>query len=235
MADDEFNADNFAAYRTRKAAQEREAAIAKAIADPETAAILAETRQAQQETVESSRTAAKTIKETMVVADRTTATLKQQGEQLSKVDATAEQADFHADDAYKSARDLHKYKGLLPFSIKNMFTGSKKKTQDSELDKINRRLDKQAVKLEQPNEPSVSPRKASAKPTAALATDDPAEREIDQNLDTISSGLDFLKTQGLEMQREISAQNVTISKIEARTEHTDYTLNSANRKIREFL
>ena len=116
--DDEFSADTFAAFKAKQAATQREAAMTKAVADPETAAILAETRGLQQETVESSRNAAKMIKETAIVGEKTTAQLRDQGEQLRNIEVVAEEADKHAQDAYKQAKDLHKYKGLLPVSIR---------------------------------------------------------------------------------------------------------------------
>jgi hypothetical protein len=37
------------------------------------------------------------------------------------------------------------------------------------------------------------------------------------------------------MNAELARQNVTVKRIDATTEHTDYTLNSANRKIQEFM
>lgn len=236
--DDEFSADNFAAFKTKQAATQREAAMAKAVADPETAAILAETRGLQQETVESSRTAARMIKDTVIVGEKTTAQLKNQGEQLKHIEVVAEEADRHAQDAYKQAKDLHKYKGLLPISIKNMFTGAKKKAQDSELEKVNKKLDKQAKKLETETgkaESGVSPILAARKSSLGGYENDPAEREINNNLDMISSGLDQLKAQGYAMQKEIADQNITLAKIEARTDHTEYVIDSSNRKIKEFL
>ena len=236
--EDEFTADSFAAFKTKQAAAQREAAMAKAVADPETAAILAETRGLQQETVESSRTAAKIIKETMIVGEKTTAQLRDQGEQLKNIEVVAEEADKHAQDAYKQAKDLHKYKGLLPISIKNMFTGGKKKAQDSELEKVNKKLDKQSKKLEDAGgkaEAGLSPILSARKSSLGAYANDPAEREINNNLDIISAGLDQLKAQGYAMQKEIADQNITLARIEARTDHTEYVIDSSNRKIKEFL
>lgn len=233
--DDEFD---MAALKARKAQKDREAALRAAAQDPEVARILEESRQVQQETVSSSRNAARTIKETVVVAEKTSSNLKQQGEQLQRIEETAEQADMHADDAYKSARDLHKYKGFLPFSVKSFFTGGRKKAQDSELASINKKLDKQTKKITKEDEEKQRRKEAKGKepenPRESILSDS-AEREINANLDDISSGLETLRQHGTEMQREISQQRVTMGKIEARTEHTEYTLDSANRKIREFL
>jgi len=245
MSDNEFDEESFAKYRAKKTEENKAAAMAAAQADPELLAIMTETRQVQQDTVVSARNAAKTIKDTVVVADKTTTTLKAQGEHLEKIGQTAEHADKNAQESYQSARELHKYKGFLPVSMKNMFTGGKKKHQDSELEKINAKLDKQAKKMQGPpdaaepdekaagaNSPAPHPSSAG-QPKKVYA--DMKEQEIDENLDDISSGLDHLKATGLQMQSEMAKQDLTITKIKATTEHTDYTLNSANRKIKEFM
>ena len=235
--DDEFTADSFAAFRAKQAATQREAAMTKAVADPETAAILTETRALQQETVDSSRSAAKMIKETVIVGEKTTAQLRNQGEQLRNIEVVAEEADRHAQDAYKQAKDLHKYKGLLPISIKNMFTGARKKAQDSELEKINKKLDKQSKKLEEEGgkaEAGLSPMLAARKSSLGSYANDPAEREINTNLDIISSGLDQLKAQGYAMQKEIVEQNITLAKIEARTDHTSMSSIVPTGRSRSF-
>lgn len=235
MSDDEFNADNFTKYKQDKQASEKAAKAAALSADPELQSILTETRQVQQDTLQSSRNAVKTLQETVVVADRTDERLRAQGEQLKKIGATAEEADEHAQEAYDKARELHKYKGFLPFSVKQWFTGGKKKSADSDYIARQKDLDKTAEKLA----------KAETK-TKALRADvdnarntndnpDAVEEEIDQNLDEMSKGLSHLKGVGLNMQSEIKKQNVDIEHIKATTEHTDYTINSANRKIQDFM
>lgn len=245
MSDDEFNADNFAKYKQDKLASEKAAKAAALSGDPELQAILTETRQVQQDTLQSSRNAVKTLQETVVVADRTDERLKGQGEQLKKIGATAEEADEHSQEAYDKARELHKYKGFLPFSIKQWFTGGKKKSSDSEYLAKQKALDKSANKL------AKEEAKAAEKAAKAAEKDgksisgvkaskpgydgDEVEEEIDQNLDEMSRGLDHLKGVGLNMQSEIKRQNVDIEHIKATTAHTDYTLNSANRKIQDFL
>lgn len=225
------------AIKARKAEKDRQAALQAAAEDPETAAILEETRRVQTETAQSARTAARTIQETVIVAERTTATLKQQGEQLEKIEGMAASADAHADDAYKSARELHKYKGWFPFSLKQMFTGGRKKAQDSELHAINKRLEKEAKHFAKDahENPIITTSDFGDGRRRSTMHSDAVEREINKNLEDISQGLDVLKQQGLEMQRELVVQKTTVAKIEARTAHTEYTLDSANRKVHDFL
>lgn len=239
MSDDEFNAENFSKYKSDKAANEKAAKAAALSGDPELQAILTETRQVQQDTLQSSRNAVKTLQETVVVADRTNERLGAQGEQLKRIGATAEEADEHAQDAYDKARELHKYKGFLPFSVKQWFTGGKKKSADSDYLARQKELDKKAEKLAKAEAKAAKTGTEASESIStknrAGASGDVVEEEIDQNLDEMSRGLSHLKGVGLNMQSEIKKQNVDIEHIKATTEHTDYTINSANRKIKDFL
>jgi hypothetical protein len=238
VSDDEFNADNFTKYKQDKLAGEKAAKAAALNGDPELQAILTETRQVQQDTLQSSRNAVKTLQETVVVADKTNERLQAQGEQLKRIGATAEEADENAQEAYDKARELHKYKGFLPFSVKQWFTGGKKKSADSDYISKQRELDRAAEKLAKAE--AKSKLKSQVPPTGnpdsiRTASGDQVEDEIDQNLDEMSRGLTHLKGVGLNMQTEIKKQNVDIEHIKATTEHTDYTVNSANRKIQDFM
>lgn len=233
MDDDEFNPEMLAKRRAEKAAATRAAQQAAMAEDPELAAILSETKAVQKDTLQSTQNSVRTIKETIGVADKTSSTLKQQGEQLERIENKAEAADSNATDSYKNARELHKYKGLLPVSIKNAFTGGKKKQEDDKLAKANRQFDKQEGRIDaSSSRPSLSPApKSGGKDYGG----DDTERQIDENLDEISAGLDHLQAQASSMNEELQKQNVTIKRVEATTAHTDYTLNSANRKIQEFM
>jgi len=235
MDDDEFSADVLAKKRAEKAAESRRAQEEALRNDPELAAIVAETSQVQKDTLVSTQNSVRTIKETIVVADSTSSTLKQQGEQLDRVESKASAADANATDSYQSARELHKYKGLLPFSIKNAFTGGKKKGEDEKLTKTQKKLDKEEHKLEKQKAASGPSLVAPGTPGSAIEEEDENERAINENLDEISMGLDHLQNQASNMNQELNRQNVTIKKIDATTEHTDYTIGSANRKIQEFM
>lgn len=239
MSDDEFNTESLARHRKDRAAATA-AAAAAATEDQELHAILTETRQVQQDTLQSSRNAVKTLQETIVVADRTREELGAQGQQLKAIGATAEHADENAQTSYDKARELHRYKGWLPFSVKQWFTGGKKKSADSEYVARQRGIDRDAERL------AKAQAKAHAKAQAhsgahegALDATPPAtdavEDELDQNLDEMSRGLEHLKGVGLDMQGEIARQNIDIEHIKATAEHTDYVLNSANRKVQDFL
>lgn len=238
--DDDFSAENLAKQRAIRAEAARKAQEEALKQDPELQAIIFESRQVQKDTLSSTQNSVRTIKNTMGVADKTAEELDRQGRQLDSIEQKAEQADANATDSYQSARELHKYKGMIPLSIKNMFTGGKKSSEDDKLKKANKSLDREGATLEKN---SAAQRAAIAKVAAvreAASTGlgeeaDEVERQIESNLGEISAGLDHLQMQAVNMNKELQAQNVTIKRIGATTEHTDYTLNSANRKIQEFL
>lgn len=234
MDDDDFSADALAKQRAVKAAAAKQAQEAAMQDDPELRAVLMETKQVQKDTLVSTQNSVRTIKETIVVADKTAVTLKQQGEQLERIDEKAQAADSNAADSYQSARELHKYKGFIPISMKNIFTGAKKKEEDEKLAKMNKKLNKEERKLGK-DEADKSPSLVDPASSAVDYGGDNTERNINENLDEISAGLDHLQMQAVGMNSELASQNVTVKRIEATTEHTDYTLNSANRKIQEFM
>lgn len=240
MDDEEFSADALAKQRAARAATQRKAQEAALAEDPELAAILHETKVVQKDTLASTQNSVRTIKETIIVADKTSTTLRQQGEQLDRIDEKAQQADTNATDSYQSARELHKYKGFLPISIKNVFTGGRKKDQDEKLSKTNKQLGKEETRIDQnvtSNKPnlSTSPKTDNNNRGGSGQDEDEIEREINENLKEMSAGLDHLQMQASFMNEELQRQNVTIKRVEATTEHTDYTVNSANRKVQEFL
>lgn len=231
---DDFSYEDFQASRKKRLEKERLEAEAAAAADPELAAIRAQTLRAQDDTLESSRSAVRQLKDTVQVGEATKTKLYQQGEQLDRIEQSATRADENAQQSYESARDLHKHKGILPFSIKQMFTGKKKKREDEELKKRNKQLEKERLEAGSGLDAGTTGKTQSGG-LAQKQYADEKEREIDENLDEMSSHLAILKGQAQEMNTELDRQAVTIKKTEATIDHTDYTLNSANRKIQEFM
>jgi hypothetical protein len=236
--EDEFSAEAFRKARAKRQEEERREAESAAAADPELAAIRAQTARAQQDTLESSRTATRQLKETVEVGEATKSKLKQQGEQLERIHGTAERADENAQQSYEYSRKLHKHKGILPFSVKNWFRGAKKKEQDKELKRKEKELDREAAEREAGREAAAAGG-VSGSPQQNVAPrreyGDEKEREIDENLDEMSSHLTTLRSQATEMNEELDKQKTMTDKTQATVGHTEYTIDSANRKIREFM
>lgn len=234
MDNEEFSQEAFTRRRADQEAKKKADLEAAINEDPEIRALHMETKQVQKDTLVSTQNSVRAIKDTIVVADKTSSTLKDQGRQLDEVEKKATEADTNASDAYQSSRDLHKYKGILPVSIKNAFTGSKKREEDSKLAKTTKKLDREEGRIDKQAEEN----KPNLAATPKGATDyggDESERQINENLDEISAGLDHLQMQATSMNEELNRQNVTIQKVQATTDHTDYTIKSADRKIQEFM
>lgn len=232
MDEDEFNIEALTKQKQAKDARQRAEAVKAAGGDPELEAILLQTQEVKKETLDSTQRSVKMLNETIAVADRTNEKLAVQGEQLERISQTAERADQNANDSYQSARELHKHKGLMPFSIKQAFKGKDKKEQDRQL--ASARDEYSAAKGSRAGSPAERspPGQAASGPKKQYA--DETEQQINDNLDEISSGLAHLKTAGLSMQTQMKQQESTLTYIDKTTAHTDYTINSAGRKIKEF-
>lgn len=235
MDDDEFNLEALSKNKAEKEAREREAIAKAAQGDKELERILLETKSVQKDTLESTKRSVKTLNETIQTADRTNEKLTAQGEQLDRIAETATRADQNADESYQHARDLRKYDGFIPISLKNVFTGSKKKQQDREREDAQRQYSAgKSVPVDSKTAaPSSAPGTAAASGPKKQYADE-TEAEIDQNLDEISKGLSHLKTTGLSMQAKMKEQEKTMQYIDATTAHTDYTINSAGHKIKKY-
>lgn len=238
--DDEFSVENINKNRLRQAKLIKQAEEDQMSQDPELKAIIEESRSVQKETLQSTQNSVRILKETINVADGTAQTLKQQGEQLDRIEKKAEEADHNASMAYSSAKQMHKYKGLLPFSMK-IFQGRKKRNKDKQMDSAISSYDRQQAKIEAYEtqaKPVISAEEAM-KVVASKNRDeenpyDPLEQEINQNLDEISAGLDHVKEQANYMQLEIKKHQVQMERIDVINSHTSYVLDSSQRKIKDF-
>lgn len=231
MDEDEFNIEALTKQRKAKEDRQKAEAVKAAGGDAELEAILLQTQQVKKETLDSTQRSVKMLNETISVADRTNEKLTAQGEQLDRIAATSERADANANESYQHAKDLHKFKGFLPVSLSNAFKGKDKKEQDRQLDEA-RKQHESAKSARSPTDTS-PPGQAASGPKKAQYADE-TEQQINDNLDDISAGLAHLKTSGLTMQQKMKEQEATMTYIEKTTAHTDYTIGSAGRKIKEF-
>ena len=102
--EEEFNAKSFAQADKQRKALEEEKRLAAA--DPEYRAILEKTRQVQQDTVDSSDNAVRTLRETRKVSESTKTELVKQGEQIKEIKASSERADENVVQAYENTRKI---------------------------------------------------------------------------------------------------------------------------------
>lgn len=237
MEEDNFDLNGLSKYQAEKSKKEKEAALRMAGGDPELEAILLETKQTQQDTLASTQNSVRMLKETVQVADRTNEQLSEQGRQLREIDEGARRADAKAQESYAASKELHKYKGLIPVSFKNMLTGRKKKDQDKELDSKLRQADKADAKRERMVDKEVAGLKGQNRSADGPKKEyaDTTEQQIDENLDEMEQALGHLQMSAKGMHDELQEQKTTLDRIDATTQHTDYVIKSADRKIQEFM
>jgi len=231
MDEDEFNIEALTKQKQAKDARQRAEAVKAAGGDAELESILLETQNVRKDTLNSTQRSVRILNETISVADKTNEKLAQQGEQLERISQTALRADANADESYLLAKDLHRFKGMTPWSIKNAFKGKDKKEQDRMLNEARAEHEKiTGKKAPASSYPSSLAQGTPKRPT--YANED--EQQINDNLDDISAGLAHLKTSGLRMHEQMREQDATLKLIDKTTTHTDYVINSAGRKIKEF-
>lgn len=231
--DEEFNAASFTKSEMQRQVLEQEKKLSQT--DPEYRAILEKSSKVQQDTVDSSDNAVRTLRETRKVSESTKTELIKQGEQINDIKASAKRADGNVDEAYENTRKIDKYSRLIPWKSSN----SKKKKEDKELEKQQKAIDKDVAKqgkqalLHGEGEVSQPPNMAAAGPRRQL--DDPNEQHIEDNLDEMSSQLWVLKQDGQLVQETIQKQNNDLKEIQAITNHTKSVMDISDKKLQRHL
>lgn len=138
--------------------------------------------------------------------------------------------------SYKAAKDLHKYDGLIPISLKNIFGGKKKREIDDKLEKDLKQINKEEAK----NMKRVEKREGRAvgtttSKTKLAPTGDEVEDEINENLDEISGVVGNLKQISLNMNDELTYQETQIKRIDTTTTHVDQSINRTTKKLGKWL
>ena len=230
--DEEFNASSFTKSEKQRKVLEQEKKLA--LADPEYRAILERTSRAQQDTVDSSDNAVRTLRETRKVSESTKTELVKQGEQIEDIKASAKRADQNVDEAYDNTRKIDKYSRFIPWKSSN----SKKKKEDRELEKQQKVIDKDVAKqnkqaLHADGEASQPPNMAAAEPRRQF--DDPNEQRIDDNLNEMSSTLKDLRQDAQFMQGSIQKQDNDLKEIQVITGHTQNVMDISDKKLQKHL
>lgn len=198
-------------------------------------------REAQRETAESTAASARLINETVLISDNTLVRLNEQTAQLERISGTTATITDNAEKSYQSARNLAKYTGCLPVDLFACFRGSAKAREDRKLAKAQKALEEAADGKSLAETTNQSPRKAKNNTmpliTTATVAEDSAEedeRQIEADLADISSGLHHLKESGLAMRLQVERQDLSMQRIHASIDHAEYTLSSADRKIKKY-
>ncbi|KAJ3370685.1 hypothetical protein GGF31_003999 [Allomyces arbusculus] len=224
----------------------------------------AEIQQVKGESVQTSRSALRKIRETEEVAASSMRRLQEQNDKLTHVEERMTQAEYHAHKAENKTQDLQKLNRnfiLSTFSFSNPFTRSKRKeeklrkeleaknklaAEKEELRKANqaqqRQLETSLNDAEGKHTPGHYPgaSSSSAAPQRSRADYLPEEencemeREIDSNLDEISSGLGRLKMMGLAMGEAIDQSNEQLGRIDRRTDQVHDRVQRTGAKLHQI-
>jgi hypothetical protein len=233
--DEEFNVASYSqAEKERKAVMEAKRA---AEADPQYRAILERTRMAQEDTVESSDNAVRTLRETRKVSESTKVELTRQGEQIRDVKGSAERADENVEEAYKNTRKIDKLSHFIPFFRSS---NAKKRHEDRAFHKEQKALTKESERKERDiaardDEFVEGGGSAANGPGPRRHYTDANEERIDQNLDEIGTHLQALKTDAVGMQTELSRQDTDLKEVKIRTEHTQHVMDISDKKLQRHL
>ncbi|KAJ3358074.1 hypothetical protein GGF32_000776 [Allomyces javanicus] len=224
----------------------------------------AEIQQVKGESVQTSRSALRKIRETEEVAASSMRRLQEQNDKLTHVEERMTQAEYHAHKAENKTQDLQKLNKnfiLSTFSFSNPFTRSKRKEEKlrKELEAKNKlAAEKEALRKENQAQqrnletslndaegrhtpghyPGAS--SSSAAPQRSRADYLPEEencemeREIDSNLDEISSGLGRLKMMGLAMGDAIDQSNEQLGRIDRRTDQVHDRVQRTGAKLHQM-
>lgn len=236
MDEEEFTADYYAKQQKEKKAM-REAKEA-ASQDPELQAIIEKSKKAQQDTVESSDSAVRTLRETVKVSETTKTELVQQGEELKDIKGSAEKADVNVGEAYENTRKIDKYSHFLPFFKSS---GKKKRKEDRAFKERQKEIEKDVKKAskQREKEAGVGPSaELTSPPTAApnrREYADANEERIDENLDEMSLHLRTLREDATFMQKSVQEQESEIKEVQSRTTHAQNVMEISDKKLQRHL
>lgn len=247
-AEEDLTSASFERYRAKKAEEEQKAKIARGeLLDPalqgdeEYRQIKADITKTRFASLESTRKSVQVIKETEDIARNSMHKLREQTEQLSKMERDLVQTDENMATAYNSSKELKKYSGLIPISIKNIFGGKKKKQGDAEYTKALKKLDKQEVQVEKDRlkgeEKMLKTVAELERPKSAggvmehSSEDDKIEREIDENLEEVVDSVRKLKIMSMTMLNELDYQDKQIGRLTAAGDHVEHLLIRTTKKL----
>jgi hypothetical protein len=235
MDDEEFSADYYAKrQKEQKAMKEAREAASQ---DPELQTIIQRSKETQYQTVESSDSAVRTLRETVKTSETTKTELVRQGEELKDIKGSAERADTSVTEAYENTRKIDKYSHFFPFFKSS---GKKKRKEDREFKEKQKEIEKakEAAKKAQQHKGGskdvTSPANESA-PNRGVGLADENEQRIDENLDEMSMHLHTLREDATFMQQNIQEQDTDIKEVQARTTHTQNVMEISDKKLQRHL
>lgn len=178
----------------------------------------------ENDSLESTYRALRTLNETQEIGAKTAQELVEQGEKLRNID---EKLDDVNNTLNSTQKNLNQIKSIFGGLKNKFFKGSNPKS-SAEKEKQNEKMraSQTVNSLKSFNEP---------KAEFVEITGSDREKELNRNLDEMSLGLKRLANMGLEMQFELDRQNRTISNITDKATRTDDRITQQNQQMKKIL
>lgn len=192
-------------------------------------------RETQQRSLDSTKRSLALIEDSHDKAIKTAEELQYQGEQLNRIERNL---DAIHDDMAEANRHISSMKSVFN-SMTNYF----------------KKPPKQTASLNCPQEPGVADaltsssfptanrtrqteqnyRQANQMSSSASTSHDPFERELNENLNLMSRGLDRLKEDALILGQEVDRQNEQLPRITMKAESANFKVNKARKEVQKLL
>lgn len=182
--------------------------------------------QKEEESLESTYRALRSLNEAQETGTKTAAELVRQGEQLDNIEEKLDDIDNTLSSTQKNINQIKSIFG----GFKNRFLGGSKSS--------NNIKEKEKKELEKKKAQSISKSSSfnTAKPSAehAIITGSDREKEINNNLDQMSLGLSALNSLARDMKFELERQDPMIQRITKKSESTHARIEDQDRQMKKI-
>lgn len=184
--------------------------------------------QVENDSVESTQRALRSLNEAQETGTKTAAELVRQGEQLNNVDQKLDDVDQTLTATQKNINQIKSIFG----GFKNRFMGSGSNSAKS-TEKFNkdRQINQKEIKRTLADTSSKSANKIAEKPQFETITGSDREKELNGNLDAMSSGLKNLNSLALDMKFELERQNPLIERITDKSDRTHTKIDAQDKQM----
>jgi hypothetical protein len=185
--------------------------------------------QVENESLESTRRALRTINETYDIGATTAAELVRQGEQLRSIDENLDSVEQNLKNTQRNIKKMNR--GMLT----GFFADLLSKNEDAKGKKTKNKYEEQANLNKSINNGITYTASYNKKAEHSNITGSEREKEMNDNLDEISKGLSRLTAMASEMSYEIDKQAPVIDRIGGKVDRTHLKINTQNTEMRRNL
>jgi hypothetical protein len=185
--------------------------------------------QVENDSLESTRRALRSLNETQEIGAKTAEELVRQGEKLQAIEENLDNVNSKLTDTQKN---LNKIKSVFG-GLKNRFAFST--TPPGTSAKSSSKSEKPAVHVSKSMSDVKMNSNNAIKPEYAVITGSDREQELNKNLEEMSLGLKGLTNLALDMQRELNRQDPTLERLNAKAPTIQNKINYQNDQMKQIL